>query len=62
MPSLGGATGWLNSEPLSSAELQGRVVLFNFLDADLHPEESNLPSVGEFAMPFRVASLLGRRE
>jgi thiol-disulfide isomerase/thioredoxin len=30
MPSLGGATGWLNSEPLGSAELEGRVVLFNF--------------------------------
>src|SRR2546423_14401777 len=30
MPSLGGATGRLNSEPLGSAELQGRVVLFNF--------------------------------
>jgi thiol-disulfide isomerase/thioredoxin len=30
MPSLGGATGWLNSEPLSSAELRGRVVLVNF--------------------------------
>jgi hypothetical protein len=25
MPSLGGATGWLNSEPLGSAELQGLV-------------------------------------
>jgi hypothetical protein len=23
MPSLGGATGWLNSEPLGPAELQG---------------------------------------
>jgi thiol-disulfide isomerase/thioredoxin len=30
MPSLGGATGWLNSEPLSPAELRGRVVLVNF--------------------------------
>src|SRR2546421_1684271 len=30
MPSLGGATGWLTSEPLGSAELQGQVVLFNF--------------------------------
>jgi thiol-disulfide isomerase/thioredoxin len=30
MPSLGGATGWLNSEPLDSAELRGRVVLVNF--------------------------------
>jgi thiol-disulfide isomerase/thioredoxin len=30
MPSLVGATEWLNSEPLGPAELQGRVVLFNF--------------------------------
>jgi thiol-disulfide isomerase/thioredoxin len=30
MPSLGGATAWLNSEPLISAELRGRVVLVNF--------------------------------
>src|SRR3954451_10919666 len=27
MPSLGGATGWLNSEPLGPAELRGRIVL-----------------------------------
>jgi thiol-disulfide isomerase/thioredoxin len=27
---LGGATGWLNSEPLGPAQLQGHVVLFNF--------------------------------
>jgi thiol-disulfide isomerase/thioredoxin len=30
MPSLGGATGWLNSEPLGPAELRGHVVLVNF--------------------------------
>jgi thiol-disulfide isomerase/thioredoxin len=30
MPSLDGATGWLNSEPLSLEELRGRVVLVNF--------------------------------
>jgi thiol-disulfide isomerase/thioredoxin len=30
MPSLGGATGWLNTEPLGPAELGGRVVLVNF--------------------------------
>jgi hypothetical protein len=29
-PSLGGATGWLNSEPLGSAELRGQVVLVDF--------------------------------
>jgi thiol-disulfide isomerase/thioredoxin len=30
MPTLDGATEWLNSEPLSPAELRGRVVLVNF--------------------------------
>jgi len=30
MPSLDGATGWLNSEPLGPAELPGHVVLVNF--------------------------------
>jgi thiol-disulfide isomerase/thioredoxin len=30
MPSLDGATGWLNSEPLGAPELRGHVVLVNF--------------------------------
>jgi thiol-disulfide isomerase/thioredoxin len=30
MPSLGGATAWLNSEPLGPAELRGHVVLVDF--------------------------------
>ena len=30
MPSLGGATAWLNSEPRGPAELRGHVVLVNF--------------------------------
>ena len=30
IPSLGGATAWLNSEPLDPAELRGKVVLVNF--------------------------------
>jgi len=30
IPSLDGATGWLNSEPLDPAELRGRAVLINF--------------------------------
>ena len=29
-PSLGGATGWLNSRPLTAAELRGKVVLIDF--------------------------------
>jgi hypothetical protein len=31
IPSLGGATEWLNSEPLGPAELRGNVALVNFL-------------------------------
>ena len=30
LPSFGGATGWLNSEPLGTAELDGRAVVVNF--------------------------------
>jgi thiol-disulfide isomerase/thioredoxin len=30
MPSLGGATEWLDTEPLGPAELRGHVVLVNF--------------------------------
>lgn len=30
MPSLGGATGWLNSQPLKGASLRGKVVLIQF--------------------------------
>ncbi len=30
LPSFGGATGWLNSEPLRATELRGRVVLVDF--------------------------------
>src|SRR5215203_1970599 len=30
LPSLGGATGWLNSQPLSAASLRGKVVLAQF--------------------------------
>ena len=29
MPSLGGATGWLNSQPLTPAGLRGKVVLID---------------------------------
>jgi thiol-disulfide isomerase/thioredoxin len=30
LPGFGGATGWLNSDPLTPAELQGKVVLVDF--------------------------------
>src|SRR3954471_14766955 len=30
LPSFDGATGWLNSQPLSTADLRGKVVLVDF--------------------------------
>jgi hypothetical protein len=30
MPSLGSATEWLNSQPLTAADLRGKVVLIDF--------------------------------
>jgi len=30
LPSFGGATGWINSPPLTSAGLRGKVVLVDF--------------------------------
>jgi len=30
LPSLGGATAWLNSPPLTAADLRGKVVLIDF--------------------------------
>jgi hypothetical protein len=36
MPSLAGAVEWLNSKPLTSADLSGKVVLVDFWTLDLH--------------------------
>ena len=35
LASLGGATAWLNSPPLTAADLQGKVVLVDFCDVTL---------------------------
>jgi hypothetical protein len=35
MPSLDGATGWLNSEPLGPAELRGHVMLMDSYARDV---------------------------
>ncbi len=36
LPSLSGATAWLNSPPLSAVDLRGHVVLDRLLDLHLH--------------------------
>jgi hypothetical protein len=41
IPSLGGATEWLNAELLGPAELRGRAVLVKLLDGDVHPKSSS---------------------
>ena len=48
-PSVSGATGWLNSPPLTAADLRGKVVLVELLDLYLHqlaPPASVCPGVG----------------
>ena len=56
MPPLDGAAEWLNSEPLGPADLRGRVVLVELLDADLH----QLAAPGA-VRPCLVAGLPRRR-
>jgi len=49
MPSLDGATGWLNSPPLTAAELRGRVVVVNFWTYTCINWLRTLPSVRAWA-------------
>jgi hypothetical protein len=44
IPSLGGASDWLNSEPLGPAELRGNVALVSFLSW-FKPQISRLPPI-----------------
>ena len=50
LPSFDGATGWLNSPPLTTADLQGKVSLVNLLDLHLH----------QLAPPAALPPRLGR--
>ena len=58
MPSLGGATGWLNSEPLGPAELRGHVVLVNFWTWTCINWLRQEPYVREWAQAFRPDGLI----
>ena len=44
MPSLGRANAWLNSHPLSSAELRGKVVLIDFWTTPASPGGAPRPT------------------
>ena len=58
MPSLSGATGWLNSEPLTPADLQGRVVLIDFGTYTCINWLRTLPHIRAWAEKYREHGLL----
>ncbi|MFI6266519.1 redoxin family protein [Micromonospora sp. NPDC051006] len=58
MPSLGGATGWFNSEPLGPAELRGRVVLVNFWTLTCINWLRQEPYVREWSQAYRSDGLV----
>ncbi len=58
MPSLGGATGWLNSEPLTAAGLRGKVVLIDFWTYTCINWLRTLPYVRAWAEKYKDQGLV----
>ena len=58
MPSLSGVTEWLNSEPLTPAGLQGRVVLFDFGTYTCINWLRTLPHIRAWAEKYRDPGLV----
>jgi thiol-disulfide isomerase/thioredoxin len=58
MPSLDGATGWLNSPPLTAADLRGRVVLVNFWTYTCINWLRTLPYVRAWAETYKDQGLV----
>ncbi|HEV3477860.1 MAG TPA: redoxin domain-containing protein [Gaiellaceae bacterium] len=58
MPSLAGATEWLNSEPLTAADLQGRVVLVDFGTYTCINWLRTLPHIRAWEERYREAGLV----
>ena len=58
IPSLAGATRWLNSEPLGPADVQGRVVLFDFGTYTCINWLRTLPYVRAWAERYREHGLI----
>jgi thiol-disulfide isomerase/thioredoxin len=53
LPSLGGATAWLNSQPLTAADLRGKVVLIDFWTCTCINWLRTLPYVRAWAEKYR---------
>lgn len=58
LPSLDGATGWLNSQPLTPAELRGKIVLVNFWTYTCINWLRQLPYVNAWAEKYADHSLV----
>jgi thiol-disulfide isomerase/thioredoxin len=58
MPSLGGATGWLNSQPLTVADLRGKVVLIDFWTYTCINWLRQLPYVRAWAQKYKDQGLV----
>lgn len=57
-PSLGGATGWLNSQPLTAADLRGNVVLISFWTYTCINWLRSLPHVRAWAEKYKDQGLV----
>jgi thiol-disulfide isomerase/thioredoxin len=58
LPSLGGAVGWLNSEPLTTASLRGKVVVVNFWTYTCINWLRSLPYVRAWAEKYKNDGLV----
>ncbi len=58
MPDLGGAIGWLNSAPLNSKSLRGKVVLVNFWTYTCINSLRPMPYVKSWAEKYKSAGLI----
>lgn len=58
LPSLGGATGWLNSQPLTAAGLRGKVVLIDFWTYSCINWIRQLPYVRAWAEKYKNQGLV----
>jgi thiol-disulfide isomerase/thioredoxin len=57
-PSLSGATGWLNAQPLNLADLRGKVVLIDFWTFTCINWRRTLPYVREWASKYKEQGLV----
>src|SRR6188508_882616 len=58
MPSLGRANAWLNTHPLSAAELHGKVVLIDFWTYSCINWRRTLPYLREWAAKYKDQGLV----